>query len=86
MTTPANSSTTRPAPIAVGAADAAAMLGVSRRSWARLQATGRLPAPRRLGARVLWGVDELRSWWDAGCPDQLAWKQARQARTGEHSK
>lgn len=52
----------------VGAADAAAMCGVSRSTWWAFHSSGRVPAPIRLGGRTLWRADELRHWVDAGCP------------------
>jgi predicted DNA-binding transcriptional regulator AlpA len=62
-------------PFAVEAREAARICGISRTSWYGLRAGGAIPAPIRLGRRVLWRVDELRRWLDAGCPNQRKWQQ-----------
>jgi prophage regulatory protein len=36
---------------------------------------GKLPAPSRLGGRVIWDVAELRRWSAAGCPERAAWEK-----------
>lgn len=69
--------TPTPEPLAVDAARAAAICGVSRALWWKLDGSGRCPMPIRLGRRCLWRVDELRAWVGAGCPPRSAW-QARQ--------
>jgi predicted DNA-binding transcriptional regulator AlpA len=61
------------APLLVRAPEAARLCGVSRATWHRLAAAGRTPAPVRLGGAVLWRVDELRAWTEAGCPDRRTW-------------
>ena len=52
----------------VGAKTAARITGVSFRTWCRLDATGRCPAPVRIGKRVLWRLSDLAAWTAAGCP------------------
>ena len=49
-------------PLAVDDRGAAVLLGISRAHFRRLAATGRVPAPFRLGRRTLWAVDRLRTW------------------------
>jgi predicted DNA-binding transcriptional regulator AlpA len=61
----------------VGANRAAGLCGVCRRTWAKMDATGQCPPPRRLGRRVLWSVKELTAWIDAGCPERDAWRPER---------
>ena len=51
----------------VNADTAAAMVGVSPRSWWRFVSTGRAPRPVRLGACVRWRLSDLRSWIGEGC-------------------
>jgi excisionase family DNA binding protein len=46
----------------------AEVLAVSIRQVWRLNATGRLPAPVRLGRSVRWRSAELEDWISAGCP------------------
>lgn len=54
-------------PLLIDARQAAAMLSISaRKLWSLTQANG-VPH-RRIGSRVLYPVDELRQWIDAGCP------------------
>jgi predicted DNA-binding transcriptional regulator AlpA len=66
-------------PLLVPAATAAPLCGVSEASWYRLKAAGKLPAPVRLGGRVLWRVEELRRWCAAGCPDLRTWQALEHA-------
>ena len=40
------------------------------RTW---DAAGKLPAPIRLGGRVVWRVSEIRAWLKAGAPDRETW-------------
>jgi len=52
---------------------AARMVGISRASWHRLRAAGKLPAAVHLGRAVRWRADELRDWIACGCPDGRTW-------------
>ncbi len=70
-------------PIAVRAPDAARLLGVSARTFRRLDAAGLLPASIRLGRLHRWSVAELAAWVDSNCPSRAAWMQMRQ-RTRSH--
>lgn len=64
----------------VGVAEAARLCGVSRATWDRLEAAGRVgPAPVRLGGRVLYRRAELEEWTAAGCPDRRTWAALRAA-------
>lgn len=51
----------------VNAASAAAIVGVSRRSWWRFVSDGKAPKPIRLGRCVRWRVAEIRKWIAGGC-------------------
>jgi predicted DNA-binding transcriptional regulator AlpA len=51
----------------------AAMLGVSIRQVWRLNATGKLPRPIRLGGSVKWKKTEIMKWFDNDCPDRQTW-------------
>lgn len=66
-----------PARLAVSAADAARMLGISRSSWLALVSGGRAPGGIRLGRRVVWRVGELGDWLKAGAPTRDAWDRQR---------
>jgi len=68
----------RPAvqPLLLNASQAAAMCGVSRRTWWALHAAGKTPPPVRLGRRTLWraaGPGGLEAWVAAGCPGRDRW-------------
>ena len=56
------------------ARDAAKLCGIGRTSWLSLAASGKTPAPVRLGRRVLWRRDELKDWIAAGCPARQKWE------------
>lgn len=47
------------------------------RAW---DAAGKLPAPIRIGGRVVWRMDEIRAWLAAGAPDRETWVAVRAAR------
>jgi predicted DNA-binding transcriptional regulator AlpA len=63
-----------PPPEQVPAKFAARLVGVSPAAWYRLVAAGKTPRSNRLGGRVLWSVEELRSWIGAGCPPRPEWE------------
>lgn len=48
--------------------------GVSRATWWKLHAQGRIPLPVRLGRRTLWRRKELECWVDASCPPRANWR------------
>jgi predicted DNA-binding transcriptional regulator AlpA len=54
--------------ILVPADRAAGLLGISARHFRKLDRTGLVPRPVRLGRRALWRVAELEEWVAAGCP------------------
>jgi predicted DNA-binding transcriptional regulator AlpA len=67
--------------LAVSAKDAAAICGVSRAQWWKLQAAGKVPPPVYLGSKApRWLVDELRAWLAAGAPDLVTWQRMRGAK------
>lgn len=55
--------------LSVGAPVAAAMVGLSLRTWWRLQSIGKAPKGVRVGGRKLWRVSDLQRWVDDGFPD-----------------
>ncbi len=60
--------------LALPAADAAKLLGISERHLWALHSSGRLgPLPVRLGRAVRWNRRELADWLDAGCPRRADW-------------
>jgi excisionase family DNA binding protein len=67
--------------LAVCARELAEMLDVSLRQVWRLNASGKLPRPIRLGGSVRWNRAEVQQWFEAGCPDRRTW-EARKAVQG----
>lgn len=55
----------------------AAVLGVSSRHIERLDSSGQLPKPLRLGRAKRWRTSEIGAWLEAGCPDRQAWRAMR---------
>ena len=54
---------------AVGAADAAALLGVSTATFRRLDSAGRVPRPLHISSgREVWSVENLKLYVRWGCP------------------
>ena len=60
-------------PLAVGAGSAGRLVGISARTWRRLDAAGQVPAAVRIGGQKRWIVAELAAWLDSGCPGRAAW-------------
>ena len=63
-------------PLLVGPDGAAALCGLSRSQFDRLERIGRIgPQPVELTqGRKLYRVDDLRRWVAAACPDRKAWQ------------
>lgn len=68
------------APLVADARRLAALLNLGLRTIRSLDAAGRLPAPIRIGGRVLWRIDDVRAWLAAGAPDRATWEARRAAR------
>jgi len=67
--------------LALRAADAAKLLGISRSQFFKLHAMGKLPRPLRLGARApRWLVSELKEWLAAGAPPRDVWERMKSAK------
>jgi predicted DNA-binding transcriptional regulator AlpA len=67
-------------PLVVDARRLAAMLCAGIRTVRTWNAAGKLPAPVRIGGRVVWRVDEIRAWLAAGAPSRNEWEARRAAR------
>ena len=65
-------------PLVVDARRLARLLCCGVRSVRTWDAAGRLPAPLRIGGRVVWSVAEIKQWIRAGCPLREEW-EARKA-------
>ena len=58
----------------LNARETAAVLGVALRTLARLNSSGAIPPPIRLGGSVRWRAEELVDWCRASCPPRSEWK------------
>ncbi len=65
------------APLLLDAKAAAALCGISERSWWSLNSAGKTPLPVRLGRRTLWRRDEIAAWTEAGCPARSRWESIK---------
>lgn len=70
----------RLSPLVVDARRLAKLLCAGIRTVRTWDAAGKLPAPIRIGGRVVWRVSEIRAWLEAGAPDRETWAAMRAAR------
>ncbi|MBL8812118.1 MAG: helix-turn-helix domain-containing protein [Planctomycetaceae bacterium] len=61
-------------PLLIDAVTAATLCGRSLRTWRSWNATGRIPESVRIGRSILWRLDEIHAWVEAGCPMRKDWK------------
>lgn len=66
-------------PLLVSDCEAAALAGVSRATWHRLRAAGKIPPAVRLGRSVRWSRAELVGWVAGGCPPAELWDEMKAA-------
>lgn len=65
-----------PLPILVDSEAAALALGIGLTLFEEINTTGELgPSSHRIGRRVLWNVNELQAWVNAGRPRRDKWKK-----------
>ena len=70
--------------ILVDANQAAALLGMSRSSFLRLDQRGLLgPRSVRLGRLVRWHRQQIEAWASAGCPPRVRWMRMNGDAYGE---
>ena len=63
-----------PRRLLISTAEVAALLTVSVRHLRRLHASGKVPAPVKVGAAIRWNREEIERWVAAGCPDRATWE------------
>jgi predicted DNA-binding transcriptional regulator AlpA len=66
-------------PLVVDARRLAKLLCAGVRTVRTWDAAGKLPAPIRIGGRVVWRVAEIKDWLDAGAPNRETWAALRAA-------
>ena len=55
------------------------MLSLSRRQIFRLNSSGKIPAPIRIGGSVRWAESTIAQWLKAGAPDRKTFEAMQQA-------
>jgi prophage regulatory protein len=53
------------------------ILNLSKRQIFRLNSSGKIPAPLRIGGSVRWANSTIQSWIDMGCPDRQVFEAMR---------
>lgn len=61
------------------AKDAAKICRLSKRSWFRLSATGRIPKPVKIGGSVRWRLSDIELWLSMNCPNRQEFEARREA-------
>ena len=64
------------------AKDAATLCRLSKRSWFRFHACGKVPAPIRIGGSVRWRLSDIELWQSWNCPDRAEFEARREAGAG----
>jgi len=68
-------------PLLISTRAAAKLVGVGQSTFLRNVDAGIVgPSPVKFGGRVLWRVEDLRRWVDAGLPDRAAWEAIEENR------
>ncbi len=67
------------APLVLKVECLAEALGTSVRTIHRLNGSGKLPRPSRLGGQLRWDRAEIEAWIAAGMPGRRAWERSRPA-------
>lgn len=57
----------------IDAREAWTLCGLSKSSWYKNLASGRIPRPVKIGGALRWRRRELDDWIAAGCPARSAW-------------
>ncbi len=55
------------------------MLSLSKRQIFRLNSSGKIPAPIRIGGAVRWSAEEISAWLAAGAKDRRTWEAMKNA-------
>lgn len=54
--------------------EVAERLGIAKSTLWRLNASGKIPRPVRIGRSTRWRSDELEDWVEIGCPPREKWE------------
>jgi predicted DNA-binding transcriptional regulator AlpA len=55
------------------------MLSLSKRQVFRLNSSGKIPAPIRIGGAVRWAESTISTWLKAGAPDRRTFEAMQEA-------
>ncbi len=56
------------------------MLSLSKRQIFRLNSSGRIPAPIRIGGSIRWDLErDIKPWLAAGAPTRAEWEVLKKA-------
>lgn len=69
-----------PVPLLADARRLAPLLNIGIRTLRTWNSAGKLPEPLRIEGKVLWRLDEIKAWLDAGAPNRETWAAIRAAR------
>ena len=69
-------------PLLIDVKSLAKMLSCSVRSVWRLNSSGKLPKPVKIGRSVKWNYQMVRTWVEMGCPDRATFEARSQAEKG----
>lgn len=58
------------------------MLALSKRQIFRLNASGKLPRPVRIGGAVRWKLADIIRWQELDCPDRKTFEARQKAGAG----
>lgn len=58
------------------------MLSLSKRQIFRLNSSGKIPAPVRIGGSVRWVESEISAWIQAETPDRETWNSRKGRKNG----
>jgi excisionase family DNA binding protein len=60
---------TTSSPLLLRADDCAQLIGISRRTWERLKASGQIPPSYKLGNTRVWRRSDIHQWVEWGMPN-----------------
>jgi prophage regulatory protein len=63
----------------LSAKDMGSKLTLSKRQIFRLNYSGKIPAPVKIGGSIRWNSEEVAAWIDSGCPDRATFEAMQQA-------
>lgn len=78
-----NKTPTNIEPLLVNVKELAKLLSCSVRTSWRLNSSGKLPEPVRIGRSIRWLLPAIKEWISMGCPDRKTFEAKLQTKNGE---